>query len=232
MDGNEENKKPEDIEGGASTEGNDGGQQPAPEPEGGANNDDGGSQERTFTQAQVTRMMTREKKQGRNAAYNELGIDPTDKKSVEQFKAFKAFVESQADDTAAAAPDDSKVDEYAQRALVAETKAEAMMQGVKPQFVDDLVTLVLSGLTEDADVKDIIGEYKTKYPVWFGEDDGEDGNKQDKSEPAGHKGTGSSIKPASEDNNKGNGSDKGIGARLAAQRKPGSGKSHYWGGKK
>lgn len=227
-----ENKKPEELEGGANPAAGEGNNESDPPvaPAANGQEDKGGNQERTFTQAEVTRMMAREKKQGRNSAYNELGIDPTDKAAVEQFKAFRAFLESQSDNGAEAVPDNTQVDEYAQRALVAETKAEAMMQGVKPQFVDDLVTLVLSGLTEDTDVKDAIGEYRTKYPVWFGVSEEDEGKAGAKAEPAGHKGTGSPVKPASED--KGSGSDKGIGARLAAQRKPGSGKSHYWGSKR
>ncbi len=54
-------------------------------------NDDKGSKGntgKTFTQEQVTRMMTREKNQGRNAVYRELGIDPKDTKTVNMFKAF------------------------------------------------------------------------------------------------------------------------------------------------
>ena len=132
--------------------------------------DKGSKSGKTFTQDQVTRMMTREKNQGRNAVYKELGIDPKDKKTVSMFK---AFVESQKTDEQKAsekeAENQSKVTEAEQRAQVAEAKAEAMMLGVKTQYVDDVVTLALAKMSEDSDLKTIIGEFKTKYPVWFGE---------------------------------------------------------------
>lgn len=181
---------------------------------------------KTFTQEQVTKMMTREKNQGRNAVYKELGINPKDTKTINMFK---AFVESQKTDEEKAAEKESenqsKVTEAEQRAQVAEAKAEAMMLGVKPQYVEDVVMLALAKMTEDSDLKTIIGEFKTKYPVWFGESD--DDEKGDKKGKAGQKGTGSSIKTA-EKGKKGE-ENKGIGARLAAQRKTGSKKSSYWG---
>ena len=184
---------------------------------------------KTFTQEQVTKMMTREKNQGRNAAYKELGIDPKDTKMV---KMFKAFVDSQKDDDQKKAEQESenqtKLNEAEQRAIVAEAKAEAMMLGVKSQYVDDIVTLALAKMTEDSDLKTIIGEFKTKYPVWFGESEEDDGKKDDKGKTkTGQKGTGSSVKNSDKEKN---GDDKkGIGARLAAQRKTSNKKSSYWG---
>ena len=186
------------------------------------------SKGKTFTQDQVNKMMTREKNQGRNAAYKELGIDPNDSKMV---KMFKAFIESQKTDDQKAAEkeseDQAKITEAEQRALVAEAKAEAMMLGVKTQYVDDVVTLALAKMTEDSDLKTIIGEFKTKYPVWFGESEEEDkGNDKGKGK-TGQKGTGSSVKTSKEEK-KGD-ENKGLGARLAAQRKTNNKKSSYWG---
>lgn len=182
-----------------------------------------GKDDKTFTQEQVTRMMTREKNQGRNAVYKELGIDP---KNAGQLKQVKAYLDSlKTDDEKAKQAEDEKnaaLTEANQRAQVAEAKAEAMTLGVKKQYVDDAVTLALSKMTEDSDIKTIIGELKTKYPVWFGESD----EKDDKSK-VGQKGTGSSVKSAEKG---GKNDEKGLGARLAAQRKTGNGKkSSYWG---
>lgn len=184
---------------------------------------------KTFTQDQVNRMMTREKNQGRNAAYKELGIDPKDSKTVAMFK---AFVESQKTDEQKAAEKESenqtKMNEAEQRAQVAEAKAEAMMLGVKTQYVDDVVTLALAKMTEDSDLKTIIGEFKTKYPIWFGEssDDEDDKNKDKGKGKTGQRGTGSSVKNSDKEKK---GEEKGLGARLAAQRKSGGKKSSYWG---
>ena len=187
--------------------------------------------DKTFSQAQVNKMMTREKNQGRNAALKELGIDPKDSKAM---AAVKAFIESQKTDEQKQAEKDAeaqnKAREAEQRAQVAEAKAEAMMLGVKTQYVDDVVTLALAKMTEDSDLKTIIGEFKTKYPVWFGESDKEDG-KDDKGKgkgKTGQKGTGSTVKSTEKEKDSDN---KSLGARLAAQRKSGGKKSSYWGNK-
>lgn len=183
------------------------------------------NEEKTFTQAQVTRMMSKEKKQGKNSVYKELGIDPKDTKMIAMFK---AFVNSQKSDEDVAAENkaenDAKLAEAERKALTAELKAEAMMMGVKTQYVEDIVTLAMSKMTdEDADVKVIMGEFKKKYPVWFGE-----GSDEDDSESTGKKGTGSSV--SNKDKNNKGGKSKSLGARLAAQRKQqnDSSKSSFW----
>ena len=190
-----------------------------------------GAKEKTFSQAQVTKMMTREKNQGRTAAFNELGIDPKDTKTVNMIK---AFIDSQKTDDQKAAEKEAKEQsaraEAEQRAAIAEAKAEAMMLGVKPQYVDDLVTLALAKMSDDSDLKTIIGEFKTKYPVWFGESEEDTDDKGKGKGKTGQKGTGSSVKDSGKDKNGGK-EPQGLGARLAAQRKSSGKKSSYWGKK-
>lgn len=187
---------------------------------------------KTFTQEQVTKISTREKNQGRASALKEMGIDPKDTKMIAMIK---AFVDSQKTDDQRAAEQQAEAQkqnaENERRLAIAEAKAEAMMQGVKAQYVDDIVTLALAKVSDDSDLKTIIGEFKTKYPVWFGES-GEDEDDKDKGKgKTGQRGTGSSIKNNDKDK-KGDDKGKGIGARLAAQRKSGNSKSSYWGAKK
>ena len=193
--------------------------------------DDKDKPSKTFTQEQVNKMMTREKNQGRNAALRELGIDPKDSKMVAMVK---AFIESQKTDEQKAAEKDAenqaKMNEAERRAQIAEAKAEAMMLGVKTQYVEDVVTLALAKMTEDSDLKTIIGEFKTKYPIWFGESEDDDKDEKDKGKgKIGQKGTGSSIKASKEDKGK---EEKSLGARLAAQRRGTGKKSSYWGNNK
>ena len=192
--------------------------------------DDKGKSGKTFTQEQVNKMMTREKNQGRNAALKELGIDPKDSKMVAMVK---ALIESQKTDEQKAAEKDAenqaKANEAEQRAQVAEAKAEAMMMGIKTQYVDDAVILALAKMTEDSDLKTIIGEFKTKYPIWFSESEDDDDKKNKEEGKTGQKGTGSSIKTSKEDKGK---EGKGLGARLAAQRRNAGKKSSYWGNNK
>ena len=202
-----------------------------------SNKDDKGSEDKsgdkggkTFTQDQVTKMMTKEKNQGRSAALKELGIDPRDSKMVNMVK---ALIESQKSDEQKVAEkqseEASKIEEANQRALTAEAKAEAMQLGVKTQYVEDVVTLALAKMSDDSDLKTIIGEFKTKYPVWFGESDEDEKGKQGNKGKVGQKGTGSSVKTSEKEKK---GEDKGLGERLAAQRKTSAKKSSYWGNNK
>lgn len=195
----------------------------------------GGSEKpagKTFTQEQVTKMMTKEKNQGRAAALKELGIDPKDTKAMAMVK---ALLDSQKTDeqknNEQQSADEAARAEIEERAIKAEAKVEAMQLGVQPKFVEDVVTLALSKLTDDSDLKTIIGELKIKYPVWFDEsEEDEKDDKKEKDKKVGQKGTGSSIKDA--DKKKGGEEEKGLGARLAAQRKAAVPKSSYWGNNK
>lgn len=185
----------------------------------GSDNGQGGS--RTFTQDDVTRMMTKEKQQGRNAVFNELGIDPNDTKTIEMVKAIMAAQKQ--DEEPPVAPSADLV-EAQHRADVAEAKAEAMMLGAQPKFVDDIVTLATAKLQDsgETDFKTVIGQIKEKYPVWFGKADD-----NDSSSNVGRRGTGASLGSAS-----GSGSSSSnapsLGARLAASRTSRKPKSSYW----
>lgn len=190
----------------------------------GSNDSGSKSTEKTFTQRQVSAMMSKEKKQGREAAYREMGIDPNDAKMVSMFK---AFIESQKTDeqkaNEIAAQQAAKIAEAEERAKIAEAKAEVMQLGILPQYADDAVTLVLAK-SKDTDIKSVVEELKTKYPIWFNAS----ANGSDNNNSTGQKGTGSSVK---NDNKGGSGNDnKGLGARLAAQRRTQSGtnKKSFW----
>lgn len=177
---------------------------------------------KTFTQAQVTQMMAKEKRQGRAAALRELGIDPNDKKAV---KMVQAILASQKGDDDTTPEVDAKLAEAEAKALKAECKAEAMMLGAKAEYVEDVIVLAMAKMDEDSDFQTIIGEIKTKYPTFFGievdtnKDGDKDGKGKDdkqKKEATGKKGTGASMKSVGKDD-KGE-ETKSLGSRLAAQR--------------
>lgn len=181
-----------------------------------------GKGEKTFTQDDVNKMMTREKKQGANSVYNELGIKPGDKKSID---AIKKFIESQKTDAEKEAEkitaENSALAEANHKLALAEAKAEAMQLGVQAQFVDDAVILALGKVENEdgTDIRTALGELKKKYPVWFENPSGNDRSK------IGLRGTGSSVKSGQKD--KGDDS-KNLGARLAANRKASISKKTYW----
>lgn len=186
---------------------------------------DNGKKEKTFTQDQVSRMMTKEKRQGAAAVYKELGIDPKDAKAVAMVK---ALIASQKTDEQKAAEqkaaDDEKARENEERVMKAEIKAEAMVLGIKREFVEDMVALVVAKKTDDSDIKTLIGEYKKKYPTWF-----EDGSEKEDSGKTGKRGTGSSIK-GDNGGKKGDksGNTQSMGQRLAAKRRGSTPKTSYW----
>jgi len=182
------------------------------------NNDSG--KERTFTQEEVNRMMAKEKRQGKSSVYKELGIDPNDKKSLAMIK---ALVNSQKDDDENDQNSTSELDEANHRAMVAEAKAEAMMIGILPKYVEDVVSLALPKVTEEKDLKSVMKELKAKYPIWVKPDDSDPNNK-------GKTGTGSSL--GNSGSKGGDDKPKGIGARLAASRKASKPKQSYWGNKR
>lgn len=180
-------------------------------------------EEKTFTQHQVSAMMAKEKKQGKAAAYAELGIDPNDTKTVNMLK---ALIEAQKTDEQKAAEAASKqaaqVAEAERRAMIAEAKAEAMLAGVKPDFVDDCITVAISKVNETTTLADALKGLKEKYPVWFGSDNSVNN--------AGQKGTGTSISKTGSTAG-GTNDNTGFAAKLASAKRANNGtqKSSFWG---
>lgn len=187
----------------------------------GASGDNAKKSERTFTQEQVSKMMAKEKNQGRNAVFNELGIDPNDGKMVELVKSLIASQKSEEQKAAEQqAQNAAKLAEAEAKAQQAECKAEAMVLGAKPEFVDDVIVLAMAKMSDDSDFKTIISEIKTKYPNFFGADtssDKEDKNDKDSKNATGKKGTGTSMKNLGKDDKSEDA--KSMGSRLAAQRR-------------
>lgn len=177
------------------------------------------NQARTFTQDEVNKMMANEKKQGRNSAYNALGIDPDDEEMKAMIKAIVESRKPKAEDGNAAQQESNVVAEAEHRALMAEAKAEAMMLGILPNYVEDAVALAMPKVDDENDLKSVLGSLKQKYPVWCDKsDEGNDGQNA-------NKGTGSTIKP---DSGKNGNDAKNLGARLAANRRSSKHKNSYW----
>ncbi len=191
----------------------------------GADDDSAKEKEKTFSQADVDRMMAREKKQGARSVLKRLGITKLDEKTEKKIKDFLESEKSDAQKQAeAAVKENTELEEANKRALTAEIKAEAMQAGAQAQYVDDIVTLIFAKVNneEGLDASTAISELKTKYPVWFATKETDDDSKKKK---VGDKGTGSSVstkKTKSEDG------EKNIGTRLAANRRKASGKKSYW----
>lgn len=190
--------------------------------------------EKVFTQEEVNRMMAREKKQGRMALLKELGYkDEETAKSAS--KSYNAWLEAQKSDEEKRKDSEEKnneaIREAQAKAEISEAKAEALLLGCEPKYVDDVIALAVAKKTEDGDFKTIIGDLKKKYPVWFdksSDDDDDDDGKEDEKKKEGQKGTGGSVSKSKSKSGK-NGDEKSLGARLAAARRAqGGNKKSFW----
>ena len=176
----------------------------------------GGAAEKTFTQADVNTLMANEKRSARAALLKELGYEVKDgdyKKTVGDIKTIldQGKTQQQLDKEAKT--------QAAERATTAEGKVanlqaqvDVMRAGVKPDYVEDAITMLLPKATQEKPLTKLLEEYKTKYPVWFGESS------------AGSAGTGGSTNPP---RGKGGNSD-GLGKRLAQTTKGAPAKSSYF----
>ena len=157
---------------------------------------------KTFTQDDVNTMMANEKRTARMALLKELGYEVKDgdyKKTIATVKGIldQGKTQQQLDQEARTKAEEDKT--------AAETKAnqlqaqvDVMKAGVKPDYVDDVIAMLLPRVTQEKPLSKLIEEYKTKYPAWFGEN-------------AGSAGTGSATNPP-----RGKGGETGgMGKRLA-----------------
>lgn len=168
--------------------------------------DDGKKEdEKKFTQADLTATATKEKKQGRAAAFREMGFK-SEKEAKEQLEAFRKYQESQLtpeQKTAAQIKqaNDDKSDAE-KRAEAAENKLAAIQAGVKKDAVDDAVAIAMMKVSEDKSLDDVLAEMKTqsRYKGFF------DGSDEEENDDKG--GTGTSVR------HKTSKKEEGIGKRL------------------
>lgn len=127
--------------------------------------------EKTFTQAEVNQISSREKKQGRAAIMRELGLDPEDKDAIKRVKGIldsqKTTEQKAADDLKAATAAQQAAE---QRATAAENKLKILSGGCRPEYVDDVSTLVSARMSEDTDFDAALAATKKKFPSLFGKD--------------------------------------------------------------
>lgn len=145
---------------------------------GDASGDAGGgdSAEKTFTQAEVNKMLAREKRQGRSSALADLGLDPADKDAVTKAK---AILDSQKSDAEKAAEQlraaGTKQAEAEARAEAAERKLAALAAGCRADMVEEVAALAAAKVTKDTDFEAALEALKKKMPSLFGAEDGDQG---------------------------------------------------------
>lgn len=137
---------------------------------------------KTYTNAELQKMMAKEKKQGKSAGktelLKELGIENLDdfKANLEKFKKYQESQKSEAEkanEKINKATNDKTAAE--KRAEIAEAKVEAMKNGVNPKYVDDVITLALAKKQDGEDLSDVIEGMKETHKIFFQDDEGEKG---------------------------------------------------------
>lgn len=176
--------------------------------------DDGGkddqtkSGEKTFTQEEVTRMMTREKKEGRNAAIKALGFENEDE-AKKAAALLKALLDSQKSEKEKAEEEKNNAvnqkSDAEKRASEAESKLTCFLSGVNKDSIDDVLSIALPKVTEDKDLSKVLEEMKKneRYKSFFEGNSGKGGT----GNPPGHSG-------AKDDGEKGS-----YGKKLGSQNK-------------
>lgn len=172
--------------------------------------------EKKFTQADMTATAAKEKKQGRAAAFREMGFK-SEKEAKAQLEAFRKYQESQLtpeQKTAAQIKqaNDDKSDAE-KRAEAAENKLAAIQAGVKKDAVDDAVAIAMMKVEDGKSLEDVLGEMKTqpRYKGFFDGSDEDDDN-------GGKGGTGTSVRHKSSKKD-----EDGIGKRLGQAQANGNG---------
>ena len=188
---------------------NDNGNENGNENNGAGNQNDNNAEkkEKTFSQEEVSRMMTREKQQGKQSVLNALGFK-TEADAKSAFNLLKALQDSQkSEQEKAEEKKNTAIQEKAEaekRAELAEAKLSCVMNGVDKDSVEDVLTIALAKVTDDKTLDDVIGEMKTqaKYASFFTkQQDGDGGN-----------GTG---KPPKNNNEGGSGNGADYGKSIA-----------------
>lgn len=179
-----------------------------------SNTKDSEKNQKTFTQDEVTQMMAKEKRQGRAQILKELGFENSEdaKKAITNYNEYLKTQKSDTELMQEQLENEKKARSEAEsKFLTVQNKMTALNQGVKTEYVEDILQLASSKVTQEKSFDDVITEMKadTKYSSFF---------------KVENQGTG---------NNPGNKSKvvnaEGLGARLAASRSNKNTKSSYFG---
>lgn len=163
---------------------------------------DESKKDKTFTQAEINVMMSKEKKQARTALLKELGLegDSTDIKTL--ISTFKTDQDSKKTDLQKKDDEIKRLgtekEEGNKKTSYLEAKFAAIEAGANTEYVEDVLAIALSKVTETKDLKAVLEEMKKKYTTFFTAGD----NKRN--------GTGNSLN----DKNKSDGKVEGLGERL------------------
>ena len=167
-------------------------------------------QGKTFTQAEVNRMMKAEKESGRRSILKELGVEDV-KGTKEALEKYQKYLDSQKSDLEKANENLNETQAKLTSAENRANKAEFCLKAIaefeaNPKSVDDLVAIAMTKVTDDKDIATVLKEMK--------ENEAYNGFFAKSGSSSGSSGTGNPL-PKGKSNN--NGSES-YGARLAQQK--------------
>ena len=165
---------------------------------------------KTFTQAEVNRMMKAEKESGRRSILKELGVEDV-KSTKEALEKYQKYLDSQKSDLEKANDNLNKIQAKLTSAESRANKAEFCLKAIaefeaNPKSADDLVAIAMTKVTDDKDIATVLKEMK--------ENEAYNGFFAKSGSSSGSSGTGNPL-PKGKSNN--NGSES-YGARLAQQK--------------
>ena len=176
------------------------------------------SGEKTFTQSQVTAMLTKEKKEGRRSMLRSLGFksEAEAKSTLGLLQQLMGKNSEDKNEPASNTEDDAETKTALQRAENAEAKLACVTAGVNKESIDDVLAIARLKVTDKKDLETVLVEMskEAKYTSFFS---GEQSSKGTGSDP-GHLKDKKSTQAGS------------YGARLAASsvQKKDTNKSTYF----
>lgn len=130
----------------------------------------------SYTQEQLNAMMANEKRTARQALLKSLGIELKEGEKYEDIiKRVKTTLDAgktQAQlDAEAKTKAEGERDEANKKVSDLETKVAALSAGVKPESLEDVITLAQAKILTGKTIDDALKELKEKYPALFGVDE-------------------------------------------------------------
>lgn len=162
---------------------------------------------KTYTQEEVNALLAKEKRQGKNSVLKALGLQSVDegKAAIESARQV-ANSNKTAEEVAAEALNTEKAarSKAENDLTVAQRTISVMKAGFKPEYVDDVVAIASTKVTEDKDFDAIIEEMKKTHQFYLVEQKKED--------------SGTGTPAAGFKKNEKNSNEKTYGQRLAESK--------------
>ena len=159
----------------------------------------------TFTQSDLNRIGAQEKANGKKSMLKELGFDDeqTAKDAIAKYNEYIKSQQTEVEQAQAALATATKAQTEAEsKAALAERRCSILLEQGNPKYVNDIMAIANSRITEDKDFDAALKSVKEDFPTFFTGESGDTG-------------TGGAPSPKGAKNNT---NVTGIGARLAQNR--------------